>query len=60
MALHDRDRREREALRWLGRYLGVRAAVILDDVTIAVTCLRALRGHAHAQAHGALRSAVRG
>jgi hypothetical protein len=58
VALHDRDRGERYALRWLSRYLAERPVATLDDVTIVVTCLRALGGPAHADALAALRSAV--
>ena len=56
VALHDRDRGERYALRWLSRYLAERPAATLDDVTIVVTCLRALGGPAHAEALRTLRA----
>jgi hypothetical protein len=55
VALHDPDRGERFALRWLSRYLAERPAATLDDVTIVVTCLRALGGRAHAGALESLR-----
>jgi hypothetical protein len=59
VALHDRERGERYGLRWLNRYLAEQRAATLDDVTIVVTCLRALGGPAHAEALEALRRAVR-
>ena len=58
VALHDRDRGERYARRWLTRYLAERPAATLDDVTIVVTCLRALGGPAHAEALDVLRVAT--
>ena len=58
VALHDRDRGERYAHRWLSRYLAEQTAATLDDVTIVVTCLRALGGPAHAAALDALQSAL--
>jgi hypothetical protein len=59
VALQDRARGERYALRWLCRYLAERPDVTLDDVTIVVTCLRALGGPAHAAALDTLRGAVK-
>jgi hypothetical protein len=58
VALQDRDRGERYAQRWLTRYLAERPAATLDDVTIVVTCLRALGRLAHAEALDALRAAI--
>jgi len=58
VALHDRDRGERWAKRWLARYLAERPAATLDDVLLSATCLRALGGPAHAEALAALRSCV--
>jgi hypothetical protein len=40
--LHDRDRGERYALRWLSRYLAERPTAMLDDVLLIVAGLRAL------------------
>jgi hypothetical protein len=51
--LHDRERGERYAL--LNRYLAEPPAATLDDVTIVVTCLRALGGPAHAEALATIR-----
>jgi hypothetical protein len=56
VALHDRDRGERYALRWLNRYLAERLAATLDDVLLVVAGLRALGGPAHVVALAALRS----
>jgi hypothetical protein len=58
VALHDRDRGERYARRWLTRYLAERPTGTLDEVTIVVTCLRALGGPEHARALDWLRAAA--
>ena len=57
VSLHDRDRGERYAVRWLGRYMETPAT--LDDLAIVVACLQALGGPAHHDALEVLRAAAK-
>ena len=58
VALHDRERGRRYALRWLRRWLAVKPDATLDDVQLVVACLGALGGPAHHAALPVLRSAA--
>ena len=55
VALHDRERGRRYAVRWLARYLAEAPGVTIDEVVIVVGCLAALGGATHAQALEPLR-----
>jgi hypothetical protein len=57
VALHDRERGARFALRWLARWLdeGDRT---MDEAALAVSCLAALGGPGHPPALAALRTLV--
>lgn len=56
VALRDRERGHRYALRWLARWLE-EAGATLDDTVIVVGCLAALGGPSHHRALQALRAA---
>jgi hypothetical protein len=54
IALHDRDRGLRAAMRWLRWWLGAREPT-LDETAVVVSCLAALGGPGHAVALSTLR-----
>jgi hypothetical protein len=56
IALHDRARGERYALRWLARWLESQPEVALDEVVLVAAALRALGGEGHAEALMSLRA----
>jgi hypothetical protein len=53
IALHDRERGRRAALRWLTWWLGARRPT-LEEAAMAVGCLAALGGPRHAEARSLL------
>jgi hypothetical protein len=54
IAVHDRDRGRRAAMRWLRWWLGAREPT-LDETLVVVACLGALGGPGHQRALSALR-----
>jgi hypothetical protein len=57
IALRDRERGSRAAMRWLGWWLGSREPP-LDETAMVVGCLASLGGSGHAAALTALRGVV--
>jgi hypothetical protein len=60
VALRDRERGRRYAVRWLKRWLEETDAATLDDAALVAGCLAALDGHSHDAALAALRTASTG
>jgi hypothetical protein len=58
VALRDRERGRRYAVRWLKRWLDATKAPTIDDTVIVASCLAALGGSGHAHALASLRMLV--
>jgi hypothetical protein len=59
IALRDRPRASRFAIRWLEPYLSEGGSIRIEDAAFIANCLAALGGSRHAEALSALRALVR-